>query len=222
MRLKKIVCSIILILLLIAADQLTKLLVVTKMELGEEIKVFGDIIVLKYIRNTGAAWGSFSGKIPVLILVSFFVVGAICYIYFNIIDDNRFRPIRICLIFILGGAFGNMIDRIRLEYVVDFIYAKFIDFPVFNFADICVTVFTIILVLLFIFKYNSEDHDIILGSKPESEKKNIDSSVSQSESEKNTPKKSMTEILKNKQIDKSVEDTDEEDEEEEDDEDFEE
>ena len=58
-----------------------------------------------------------------------------------------------------------MIDRIRLNYVIDFIYFKFIKFPVFNFADICVTLSVILIVLLFIFKYNDDDYDVMLGMK---------------------------------------------------------
>ena len=58
---------------------------------------------------------------------------------------------------VLGGGVGNMIDRIRLDYVVDFIYFSCINFPIFNFADMCVTIGTIVLVILILFVYKEND-----------------------------------------------------------------
>ena len=84
--------------------------------------------------------------------------------------DKKYLPISIACVFILGGALGNLIDRVRLGYVVDFLYFKLIDFPVFNVADIYVTVSVIVLILLMIFKYRSnEDIEFILGDKKKKE-----------------------------------------------------
>ena len=146
-------------------DQITKYLVIQNIELKEEIPVIGDAVVLTYIRNTGTAWSLLSGKTVFLLIVTFIVCAGIIYIYNNIILEDRFRALRIFLITIMGGAIGNMIDRIRLQYVIDFIYFKIINFPVFNFADICVTVSIFVILFLFIFKYKTEDFDIILGDK---------------------------------------------------------
>ena len=65
--------------------------------------------------------------------------------------ERRFIPLRICMLMIASGAIGNMIDRIRLNYVIDFFYFELIDFPIFNVADIYVTVAAIFLILLILF-----------------------------------------------------------------------
>ena len=65
--------------------------------------------------------------------------------------NSHYRWLGICVVFITSGAVGNMVDRIRQQYVVDFLYFKLIDFPIFNVADIYVTTATAILVLLMMF-----------------------------------------------------------------------
>ena len=71
--------------------------------------------------------------------------------------ERKYLPLRICAVLIVGGAFGNCIDRIRLNYVVDFFYFKLIDFPIFNVADIYVTVAAFLLVILILVYYKEED-----------------------------------------------------------------
>lgn len=174
---------IIVSLILAAIDQLTKYLVIQNIELKQEIPVIGDAVVLTYIRNTGTAWSLLSGKTWFLIIVTFIVCAGIIYIYHNVILEDRFRALRVFLITIMGGAIGNMIDRVRLQYVIDFIYFKIINFPVFNFADICVTVSIFAILFLFIFKYKSEDFDIILGDKKKSDNSNTKTSNQDAKSE---------------------------------------
>ena len=164
-RVTKILISIFFIILLVIIDQFTKYLIIKNFNLGDEKKIIGDALVLKYIRNTGAAWGSLSGRIPLLLIFTIIAIIFLGIVYKNIIDSPVFLPLRICITAIYGGAIGNMIDRIRLGYVVDFIYAKVIKFPVFNFADICVTVSVFVILYLFLFKYKSEDTDRILNIK---------------------------------------------------------
>jgi signal peptidase II len=98
------------------------------------------------------------------------VVLMLCfYVYSNISDNSKFLPLRIGMIFLIAGAIGNMIDRIKLGYVVDFFYFELIDFPIFNVADIYVTCSMIFIFLLMIFKYDNDDFDIMLGSKHKKE-----------------------------------------------------
>ena len=154
---KKYILPIFIVIILTVIDQFTKYLVIQNIQLNQEIPLLGNVLVLGHIQNKGAAWGSFSGMRILLLVITIIVSVAICYLYKKIIDKDKFRIVRICFTFILGGAIGNMIDRIRFGYVTDFIYFKIINFPLFNFADICVTVSVFLLVFLFIFKYNSED-----------------------------------------------------------------
>ena len=72
---------------------------------------------------------------------------------------GRYLPLRLCAVGIIAGAWGNCIDRIRLNYVVDFLYFKLIDFPIFNVADIYVTVSTFTMALLICFYYKEEDFE---------------------------------------------------------------
>ncbi len=151
---------------LAALDQILKLLVIKNIKpYHDEVKVLGNYIVLYHIKNSGTAWGLLSNRIPFLIVVTIVVFIFIFILYHNLDFRSRYLPIIICLTFISGGAIGNMIDRIRLHYVTDYIYIKFINFPVFNFADMCITIPVFLLLLFMIFKYNSDDFDVFTGNK---------------------------------------------------------
>ena len=152
-------------LVIIFIDQLTKIIVTNSMELDASIPVIRDVFDIHYIRNTGMAWGLFRDRTWLLALVSVIMIAGLLYVYHHISEGKYYRVLRILLICIIGGAFGNLIDRIRLNYVIDFLYFKPINFPVFNVADIFVTVSVILLLILMIFKYKGKDLDVMLGDK---------------------------------------------------------
>ena len=161
MKTKRILLAVIIIAILVAIDQYTKYLVVTNMQpYSDEKKIIGDSLVLYFIKNTGAAWGSFSKNTPVLAGISVVMIIFLGYLFFKNIERDDRKLLRIFTIITIGGAVGNLIDRIRLNYVVDFIYAKFINFPVFNFADICVTVSMLVILYIFIYKDDEEESKI--------------------------------------------------------------
>jgi signal peptidase II len=112
-----------------AADQLTKMLVVGGLELGESWPVEG-FLRLTHARNTGTAFGLFQNQAMVLTIVSFAAVAAIVFFYRNAIASPLLRA---ALGLQLGGAFGNLLDRVRLGYVVDFVDVG--PWPIFNIAD---------------------------------------------------------------------------------------
>ena len=85
----------------------------------------------------------------------------ITVIYIRMPHTKHFLPLRICLVAIVAGAIGNMIDRVTLHYVIDFFYFKLINFPIFNVADIYATCASILLIILLIFYYKDEDIDQI-------------------------------------------------------------
>lgn len=120
----------------ILLDQLTKWIVVNSMELYESIVLIPKLFSFTYIPNYGAAWGMFSEHRWVFMLVT-----SIALIIMPIIL-YRYRKVHflfnLSLSLFIGGAIGNMIDRVFVGYVVDFLEFTFIDFPVFNVADICV------------------------------------------------------------------------------------
>ena len=156
---------IVTVLFVILFDQVTKLIVIRNLPLGDSKPIIKDVFEFHHIHNTGSAWGMFSGKTWALAIVSVILSAALCYVIYNLLHSPYYRFMRFLFACILGGAIGNMIDRFRLGYVTDFLYFKLINFPVFNVADIFVTVPIILLVLLFIFKYRGNDFDVLLGEK---------------------------------------------------------
>ena len=110
----KILISLIIIAILVVIDQISKLWIVKNMvPYKDEKKVIDGIFSLRYIKNSGAAWGSFSGKTILLLVISIILIIALLYVYKNIIFEKKYIELKICILFILGGAIGNMIDRKR-------------------------------------------------------------------------------------------------------------
>lgn len=133
-------------LLIVVLDQLTKWLVVTNIPYGgswspwEWLSPYARIV---HWSNTGVAFGMLQGMNPVFIGLAILVSGAIIYYYQQI--DKKDWLIRLALIMELGGAIGNLIDRIRYGHVIDFISIG--RFPVFNVADSCITVGVVVLLI---------------------------------------------------------------------------
>ena len=122
----------------VGLDQLTKALIAGSYQLGETHTIIPHIINFKFIRNEGAAWGMFSDSRWVFIVISALLIIVLPFILY------KFRKLHFLFGFslslIIGGAIGNMIDRVFAGSVVDFIEFSFFNFPVFNVADIFVCV----------------------------------------------------------------------------------
>ena len=118
-------------------DQVTKLIVVKNMELYETAPFIKGIIEFRYIENRGAAWGMFSENRWIFIIISAAALIALPMLLYKY--RNLHFLFGFSLSLVIGGAAGNMIDRVFAGAVVDFLNFQFIDFPVFNVADICVT-----------------------------------------------------------------------------------
>ena len=145
------------ILLAIAADQYTKYLAVIYLKDQPSISVWKDVFELTYVENRGAAFGILEDQTWFFVLTGIIIFALIIFLYTWIPKTRKYLPLRICGIFIFAGAAGNLIDRSRLGYVVDFFYFKPIDFPVFNVADIYITVSFAALIILIFFVYKEED-----------------------------------------------------------------
>lgn len=139
--------------LITAADQLVKLLIVSNADVGD-VLVSLPLTDITYVKNTGAAFSIMSGKISVLTVISaVFCVGVVIYW----IKKKPSHPLMCAaLTMMFAGALGNAIDRIVRGFVVDFIQVTFINFPVFNIADIGITLGAILLVIYVIFFDKSE------------------------------------------------------------------
>ena len=116
----------------VAADQLSKYLVASMMDLGQSVSLIKGFLAITYVRNPGAAFGMFPYRTLFFIIVTFIVMGLIIY-YYRVLPPG-YTLLRLGLALQLGGALGNLIDRVRSVYVVDFIDVKFFP-PVFNLAD---------------------------------------------------------------------------------------
>lgn len=148
-------------LLLLALDQVTKYLARIYLQKDGPISIIPGVLKLQYHENTGAVWGIMTGKTLLLTVLSIVLFLVLFFIYFKIPQKRRLLPIQIIWVFIMAGAIGNIIDRITLNYVVDFIYIELIDFPIFNLADNYLTLSSILLLILGIFYYKEKDFEFL-------------------------------------------------------------
>ena len=136
---------------LVAADILTKAwLCPLIIKSGNTMKFIPGLLRFEYTQNTGMAWGMFKNS---TLFLTIFSICAVLLMVLVVIAKRRTMPklLKLALIVIAAGAVGNIIDRIALGYVRDFVTFDFMDFPIFNFADVCVTVGTALLVIGFFF-----------------------------------------------------------------------
>ena len=123
---------------IVAVDQITKLLILDKIPLQGHVDAIDGLFHLTYVQNIGAAFSSFQGMRWLFVGIFVVLTVALLYEYFK--KPMPFAPFeRWCLAAVYGGALGNVVDRVRLGYVVDMICVDFIDFPVFNVADCFIT-----------------------------------------------------------------------------------
>lgn len=156
------IAGMISVILLVALDQYTKILAVNHLKDQPDIPILKDIFELSYVENRGAAFGMMQNKQTFFIITTVLVVAAILWIYHTMPMEKKFIPGRVTLIFIIAGAIGNFIDRVSQGFVVDFLYFKLINFPVFNVADVYVTCSVFVLAFLLLFYYKEEDLDRII------------------------------------------------------------
>jgi signal peptidase II len=139
--------NIALFIFLVLLDQATKYYALNFLSKIGSISIIDNIFNLTYVENRGAAFGMLQNQKWFFVLVAFAVVSFI--VYYLKTNKNMSRLYQVSLVLILAGAIGNLIDRIRLNFVVDFF--DFIVWPVFNVADICVVIGGILLSYIIIF-----------------------------------------------------------------------
>ena len=139
-------------LVIIALDQITKAIIVNKMELGESIQVIENFLYITSHRNPGAAWGILAGKMWFFYIVTVVVIVALV-VYIQKMAKTHML-VGVALALMLGGAIGNFIDRILHQEVVDFIdtYIFGYNFPIFNVADSALTVGVALLIIYMLFE----------------------------------------------------------------------
>lgn len=145
----------------IGLDQWTKKLAVRHLMGNRPFVIWDGVFELYYSENRGAAFGMMQGKQGFFFLIAIAVIAVVAWILFRMPTEKRYLPFTGCLFLLVSGAVGNMIDRLTNGYVVDFLYFKLIDFPIFNVADCYVVVSTISLILLFFFFYKEEELEFL-------------------------------------------------------------
>lgn len=154
----KLLCfDLLYLIILIALDQYTKYLAVIRLKDKPAFSIIDGVLEFNYLENRGAAFGMLQNQKIFFVFVAIVFLSVIVYVLFKTPDTRKYTRLHMFLVMIAGGAIGNMIDRLRLDYVVDFIYFVLINFPIFNVADIYVTVATAILIIQVLFVYKDND-----------------------------------------------------------------
>lgn len=143
--------------ILIGIDQITKFIAIRNLKPIGSISIIDKIFSFTFVENRGAAFGIFQGKTLALSIITIVIIIGIVYFYIRLPKTRVYKFIRFSLILIISGALGNLIDRIFRGYVVDFFHATFINFPVFNMADIYVVVGAFLMAVLVIFFVKDEE-----------------------------------------------------------------
>lgn len=143
--------------LLIVLDQLSKYWATIALKDKPPIVLWKGIFELQYLENRGMAFGLLQNRIGIFLIMTILILGVIVYYYYRVPDTKRMCPLRIAMIVLGAGAVGNMIDRVVNNYVIDFLYFKAINFPIFNVADCYVTVSFAALIILVLFYYKEEE-----------------------------------------------------------------
>ena len=152
-------------LLIIIVDQLTKAWMVANLKGHENIVWIKNVFELEYLENQGAAFSSFLGKQTFLLIITSIILAFAIFEFVRIPATKRFAWLHLSFAFLIAGAIGNMIDRIKQGYVVDFFYFVPVDFPRFNVADIFITICVPILVILLFFVYKNDEVDFLFKFK---------------------------------------------------------
>lgn len=148
------VISLIIAALSVIADQLLKLYINSNIELYDVREFIPKILSITHVRNDGAAWSIMAGRTWFLILLPAVVITAALVFMFKNRGGSRLCLLSLALV--LGGGIGNLIDRVRMHEVIDYLKLELFDFPIFNFADICVVIGAILFAVYMFFFEESE------------------------------------------------------------------
>lgn len=149
--------DLVIVLCLTFLDQLTKHLAMIHLKDQPAIPLIKGVLELQYLENRGAAFGILQNQKVILLIVSVLFIGVILFFLNKVPDTSRYMILHVLAAAVIAGGVGNMIDRFRQGYVVDFIYFSLIDFPIFNVADIYVVTATILVFVMLLFVYKDEE-----------------------------------------------------------------
>ncbi len=142
---------------LIAFDQYTKQWAKVYLKDKPAYNLINGILELNYLENQGAAFGMLPNQKVFFVFVATVILFVVGYVLLKVPDQKKYTILHFLFSLIVAGSIGNMIDRVRYDYVVDFIYFVRMNVPIFNVADIYATVSAIVLLFLLLFIYKEND-----------------------------------------------------------------
>ncbi|HIT73494.1 signal peptidase II [Tyzzerella sp. An114] len=142
--------------ILVVIDQITKYIALSSLKPIGSMTFIKGFMDFTFVENRGAAFGILEGQRWFFVVATIVISVAIIYAFVKMPKKKEYKYMKLALVLILAGAFGNVIDRLFRGYVVDFFEFTFIDWPVFNVADIYVVVGTIIFAFLILFVIKDE------------------------------------------------------------------
>ena len=156
-----LIVDAVIMLILLALDQLTKHLAIVHLKNSPAVSLIDGVLELKYLENRGSAFGILQNQKFFILFVGVVFMAVILFFLFKLPSGKKFCIVHIFLSAIVAGGLGNMIDRFRFDFVVDFISFVLINFPIFNVADCKIVVSTIGLFILFMFVYKEKDLEFL-------------------------------------------------------------
>lgn len=155
----------------VIADQASKWLAAVYLKDSEPYVIIDGVFQLRYLENRGAAFGMLQNRQLLFVAGGMIIFLVVAYLYGKLPHEKKYFALRVCAVLLCAGAVGNMIDRVRLNYVIDFLYFNLIDFPIFNIADCYVVVSCILFIILIFFYYKDNDLERIISGTDRQEKK---------------------------------------------------
>lgn len=153
--------DLLVILVLLGIDQYTKYLAIVHLKDQAPIVLWTDVLELNYLENRGSAFGMLQNQKLFILFVGIVFMAVLLFFLFKLPRKKKYIVVHMSLSAIIAGGLGNMIDRFRFDFVVDFISFVLINFPIFNVADCYIVVFTILLFILFLFFYKESDLEFL-------------------------------------------------------------
>ena len=160
-RTKMLLIDVVVMLVLLGLDQLTKYLAIINLKNHPAVVLWDGVLELNYLENRGSAFGMLQNQKFFILFIGVVFLAVILFFLFKLPEEKKFCTVHILLSAIVAGGVGNMIDRLRFDYVVDFISFVLIHFPIFNVADSYIVVATIVLFLLFLFVFEEKDLEFL-------------------------------------------------------------
>ncbi len=172
---------------LVFLDRLSKIWAENVLRPGGPIVLIKGVLEFQYTQNTGIAFGLFQGLGFLFIILTVILSAILVLLLWKTPAKKRFLPLNIIFTMILGGALGNLWDRVFQSYVTDFIYIRLINFPIFNVADICVSLGIAALLFYLLFFYKDDELRVLMSFRKKKEETVSETEKAEEPSKEETP-----------------------------------